>query len=624
MNKSLLAVAVVSLFSYTSFSYAQEGTADETVANDIVVNDIGANETIIVTANRFEQGINEQLSPIDVITKQQIKDLKVESLTELLKRLPSVQVANNGGPGQTNNFYIRGRSGRNVLVMINGIRVGSSTTGTANLNALPLQSVERIEILRGPRASVYGSDAVSGVINLITSEKGNGASSVSAGIGSKGRRDASASIATSTDNAWFSITGSTQRSDGYNVQPVSTNPVNVDDDGYNNKYATVDVGYQFNEQLTVKGTAYYQNSKNDFDSGYATGGADQSEDTTYNLGVVTEYQTAKLLSSLTIGNNKDKSESYGNDSDASDISTTRNVITWQNNYSLNDSTNLMAGIEYNNEKVDNVSIDYVDADRQTQSVYFGTAKSGEDYLLEANVRLDDSDAYGAFTTYQLGAGYDIDDSHRLIAMFGTSYNAPTFNQLYWPRQCDVWGCYEGNANLDPEEAQSGEIALEANYDFANLRIAYHHSEIENMIANSDESLDNIGKAQVKGIELVASFDTFGIFHEVSYDYLDAKNKDTDKQLVRRARNSAKWNMSYEISDFKFDVSYLYQGKRFSDTANTQELGGYSLTDIAMTYNITEQLSCGAKVGNVFDKEYETVKGFVTPERNYYANVTYQF
>ncbi|NMU28976.1 hypothetical protein HKB21_25530, partial [Vibrio parahaemolyticus] len=114
---------------------------------------------------------------------------------------------------------------------------------------------------------------------------------------------------------------------------------------------------------TVKGTAYYQNGKNDFDSGYTTGGADQSEDTTYNLGLVTEYQGSNLLSSLTVGHNKDKSESYGNGSDGSDISTTRSVITWQNNYALNDSTNLMAGLEYNNEKVDNVSIDYVDDDR---------------------------------------------------------------------------------------------------------------------------------------------------------------------------------------------------------------------------------------------------------------------
>ncbi|NMS32049.1 TonB-dependent receptor plug domain-containing protein, partial [Vibrio parahaemolyticus] len=142
-----LASAIATLVSTSAFATATDTT-----------------ETIVVTANRVEQGINEQLSPIDVISKEQIKDLKVESLAELLKRLPGIQVANNGGPGATSNFYIRGRSGRNVLVMINGIRVGSSTTGTANLNALPIKSVERIEILRGPRASVYGSDAVSGVI----------------------------------------------------------------------------------------------------------------------------------------------------------------------------------------------------------------------------------------------------------------------------------------------------------------------------------------------------------------------------------------------------------------------------------------------------------------------------
>lgn len=607
MKVSILATAVASLLSTGALAEIQ-------VPDEV--------ETIVVTANRYEQGVNDLISPIEVITKEDIQDLHAESITDVLKRLPGIQVANQGGTGQGASIFVRGRSSRNVLVMINGIRIGSATTGMANLSALPIQSVERIEVLRGPRASVYGSDAVSGVINLITSTEGKNETSVTGGIGSDGRYDTSTSLATSTDKSWFGISGAYEEADGYNVLPDSTNPIDADDDGYKNKYLVVDGGYAVTDSLTIKGTAFYQAHENDFDSPWV--GNDMNESDAYNIGLIVDYKADQLASSLTLAQNQDISKAFGQGVPGSDIQTDRTSVSWLNQYEITSDANLMGGVDWYKEEVDNSTTDLTDDSRSNSAVYVGANYHHDKYMAEMNVRLDDSSAFGTFTTYQLGAAYDFTETLRLVGMYGTSFKSPTFNDLYWPRYCSWWGCYEGNPNLEPEETTSGEVAIESSFELFDLRVGYHESKVEKLIASSGDTSVNVGEAEIKGVEVVASFDTYGLYHEVSYDYLDATNEDTGKELVRRAKNSGKWNVSYLADDWKLNVSYLYQGKRYSDAANTKELDSYSLTDVALTYYVTDSLLCGGKVGNLFNKEFETVSGYKTPERNYHASVNYTF
>ncbi|PNH98369.1 TonB-dependent receptor domain-containing protein [Vibrio diazotrophicus] len=603
MNKSLLAVAVASLFSHTSFSYAQEATADETV---------------VVTANRFETKVNETIAPVEVVTREEIDAIQAQSLTDVLRRLPSVQVVNQGGPGQGAELYIRGRASKNVLVMINGVRIGSATSGSADLTAIPLNGVERIEVLRGPRAAVYGSDAVSGVINIITTKDIHGVNSVKAGVGSDGAYEAGASLSTLSDSGnWFSVSATHKAADGYDVKPLIISDPNADDDGYKSQYLLVDAGTEISSELILKANAYYQKQYVEFDGS----GGDKTDSVLYNLAVAGEYQKDYWESHLTLAANQDDAETYGQGSTPSTYATNRYVASWDNKYAVSQTLSFVGGAEWYLDKVDVTSADYTKTKRDNAAIYVGSYLNNGDFSAESNFRFDDNSAYGTFWTYQFGLGYQLTESLKAVGLYGTSFKAPTFNQLYYPYTC--WGtyCYQGNPELLPEETESSEIALEGTLDLFSWRVAGHYSEVDKLISLSNVNVD---KAEIKGVEVSGQFDTGPLAHNLSYDYLDTKDKSTGNELVRRAKHSAKWNMTYLLDAWRFDVSYLYQGKRYDDAKNTKELDPYSLVDIATSYYFDSGVTLSGKIGNVFDEDYETALGYKTQDRNYYASIAYQF
>lgn len=607
MNKSLLAVAVASLFSHTSFSYAQEATADETV---------------VVTANRFETKVNETIAPVEVVTREEIDAIQAQSLTDVLRRLPSVQVVNQGGVGQNSELYIRGRASKNVLVMINGVRIGSATSGAADLSAIPLNGVERIEVLRGPRAAVYGSDAVSGVINIITTKNTNGFNSVKSGFGSDGAYDVGANFSTVSDTgSWFNASATYKAAEGYNIKPSSKNSFDADNDGFQSQYLLVDAGTKVSDELTLKTNGYYQKQDSEFDNSW--GGVDSTDSDLYSLATVGEYKKDKLNSHFTLATNQDDAESSGQ-GESSRYTTNRYVASWDNLYAVSDILSVVGGAEWYEDKVKVEGKNYTQTDRDNAALYVGSYLNKGDFSAESNFRWDDNSAYGTFWTYQFGLGYQLTESLKAVGLYGTSFKAPTFNQLYYPLECGSYGCYQGNANLVPEETESSEIALEGNFELLTWRLAGHYSEVDKMIASNGTTNVNVNKAEIKGVEVSGQFDTGPLAHNLSYDYLDTKDKSTGNELVRRAKHSAKWNMTYLLDAWRFDVSYLYQGKRYDDAKNTKELDPYSLVDIATSYYFDSGVTLSGKIGNVFDEDYETALGYKTQDRNYYASIAYQF
>ncbi len=608
MNKSLLAVAVASLCSYTSFSYAQEATADETV---------------VVTANRFETKVNETIAPVEVITREEIDAIQAQSLTDVLRRLPSIQVVNQGGPGQSSELYIRGRASKNALVMINSVRIGSATSGYADLTAIPLNGVERIEVLRGPRAAVYGSDAVSGVINIITTINTSGYSSVKAGVGSDSAYEAGASLsAVSVSGSWLNLFATHKAADGYNVQPSSTNSFDADDDGYKSQYLLVDAGTALSSELTLKANGYYQKHDSEYDNSW--GGVDNTNSDLYSLATVGEYKKAKWNSHVTLATNQDDAESFGQ-GDASRYTTNRYIASWDNQYSVSETLSFVGGVEWYQDKVKVEGKDYTQTKRDNTALYVGSYLNKGDFTAESNFRWDDNSAYGTFWTYQFGLGYQLTESLKAVGLYGTSFKAPSFNQLYYPLECTPT-CYQGNPDLVPEETGSSEIALEGNFELLSWRLAGHYSEVDKLISSNSTYTSNVNvkKAEIKGVEISGQFETGPLAHNVSYDYLDTEDKSTGNELARRAKHSAKWNVTYVLDAWRFDISYLYQGKRYDNASNTTELDSYSLVDFATSYYFDNGVTVSGKVANLFDEDYETASGYKTQDRNYYATIAYQF
>ncbi len=574
-------------------------------------------DNVIVTATRFESKLNESLAPVEVITHKQIEDLQAQSLSEVLRRLPGVQVADNGGPTQTTSLYIRGRATKNVLVLINGVRVGSATTGYANLAAIPLHGVSRIEVLRGPRAAVYGSDAVSGVVNIITEQGKNGETNITAGYGSDEQKRVSGSLALANDEQWLNMSATYQASEGYDALLTDTGyDGDFDDDGYRDRYLVTDFGKQFNDNWLLKVNGYYQKQYTEYD-GY--GGADKTDNDLYNLAAITQYQQDRWQSHFSLAANQDKSDNYGNSSNFL-YKTNRYTASWDNEYQISEPLAFVGGVEWYYENAESTYITGEDS-RDNGSVYVGSYLNPGDFSLDSNFRFDHNSAYGSFGTYQFAAGYFVTDNIRLVVSYGTSFKAPTYNDLY--------SSFGSNPDLDVEKNKTGEIAIESNFDLASVRLSTYRNEVKDLIttsydANYVATVDNVEEAVIKGFELSSSFDTGPLSHQVSYDYLDTENKSTGEELARRARHSAKWNTAYNIKQWHFDVSYLYQGTRQDSVYNDVVLSPYSLVDFAMSYSFNNGVKLGGKVGNVFDEDYETASGYATPERNYYGSISYTF
>ncbi|WP_165310005.1 TonB-dependent receptor domain-containing protein [Vibrio ziniensis] len=625
MNKSLLAVAVASLFSHTSFSYAQQSTASETV---------------VVTANRFETKVSELTSPIVVVTKEDIDAIQANSLSEVLQRLPGIQIVNGGGYGKSTEIYMRGTSSKHQLILINGTRIGSATLGYADISQVPLIGVERIEYIRGPRAAVYGSDAIGGVINIITSTNSSQSKvEVGAGIGSNGYYQGNIGVSVNIgDDSWGKFAVKRQQNEGFSTLQ---SPYDQDDDGFFSNDVYAELGTNISSSLSASVEATYHDAESEYDSGayaaptYTTW--ENAEDSvsrssSYSVASKVAYKSESYSSDLLLANNQDESVSV-NDGDSSEYQTDRYVVNWIHRYQLTDNVAISGGYEWQQEKVSTNGDAYTIDNRSNNAFYLYSQYAINALLLEGSVRTDDSDVYGRKNTWQLGASYQFIKQLGWSINSGTAFKAPTFNDLYYP--VDSYGNV-GNPNLKPEESSHIESSFYGLLlDSIDWRVTAYKTKIDNLVsweydsATYTSSPENIDKAEIKGIEVEFAFDTGPINHSLSYDYTDAKDKESGNQLIRRAKNNVKWNASYLLNKWRFDLSTLYRGHSFNDTNNQYELDDYVLVDVAASYNLSEALVVRGRIANVFDEGYENRLDYYrtaynTAGREFYINAAYQF
>ncbi len=605
MKKSYLAIAVVSLLSYTSFSQAQSVSSDDV-------------ETLVVTANRFEQSIKNVITPVEVVTKEEIDSIQAKSLTEVLSRLPGIQVSGGGGIGQTKSVYVRGTNSSHVLMLLNGVRMGSATLGSGNFGSIPLTGIERIEYIRGSCAAVYGADAVGGVINIITDyQKGQKLSEFSVGVGSNSYRVGKVSSAGEiSDKLWGKVVVNKENSDGFSASSTSGQE---DDDGYENRDIVAELGGDITSKFSLRATAYYHDGHVEFDSP-----EESNKDVIIsNFSVGAEYTGEQVRSSLTISENTDRDKTYDTGNDGT-TQTDRQTINWQNLYKFNDIYSIGGGIDWYKSDISESTSTYEKTDQSNTGYYLMGFYDTDVVQAEANIRSDDNEEYGVNNTWQLGFAWAPASGYRLTASAGSAFKAPSLNDLYYPVTCfPSYGCYGGNADLKPEESESAEFGFEADLDIIQFRAALYQQEIKNLIVWGNIP-DNVSEARIRGIELSGSFNTGVLDHNVILEYMDPEDRETGNQLVRRSKESVKWQVSYFGEAWQLDASYRYQGKSYDDADNDDKLGSYSLVDISAGYFVTDNITLRGKIENLLDKDYVVSKEYNTAERSYYATVSYQF
>jgi len=610
-------VSLLSVLSATAFSvWAQNNQTDD---------------SLVVTANRFQQPVNTVLAPTSVVTREDIDRWQSKTLTDVMRRLPGVDIGQNGGMGQKSSLFIRGTNSSHVLVLVDGIRLNQAgITGSSDLSQFPIALVQRVEYIRGARSAIYGSDAIGGVVNIITSSDKIG-TTLNAGIGSNGYQDYDAATQQNLgDHTRVALAGHYTYTKGFDVVANGNygDQRQPDRDGFMSKTLFGSVHHTFSDEFSGFFRGYGYDNRTDYD-GFADNGTivdtRQLYSQTWDAGLNFNHDIfhSQLISSY--GHSKD----YNFDPRKGRYDSTASLdnIKQYNLQSINSidvgQGNIGAGVDWQKQTTE-PGTNYLNDgyNQHNTGVYLTGLQRVGDFTFEGAARNDNNSQFGNHGTWQGSSAWEFVEGYRFIASYGTGFKAPNFGQLY-----SSWG---GNSQLKPEKSKQWEGAFEGLTAGVNWRVSGYRNDIEDLIDSTSGTgwqYYNVSKARIKGVEATASFDTGPLEHELGYDYVDARNGETNKLLPRRAKQQVKYQLNWQVEHLDWSLTYHYLGIRHDTDYSTYQpvkMGGVSLWDVAVSYPVTSHLTIRGRIANLFDKNYETAYGYQTAGREYYLSGGYTF
>lgn len=607
LNKTTLGVAISAALSF-SVSAAEQSI-----------------EKITVTANKFEQSINDVLASVNVIERAEIEASNVRDLPTLLSTRVGFQVNPNGGFGQNTGVSLRGTGSGDTLILIDGVRTGSATLGQKALNNVPLNSIERIEIIKGSRAAVYGSDALAGVINIITRESDN--LSLSATFGSDSYQNYQVAGSVKSDDITTAFNAGFEKTDNFDV----LQGVAPDEDGYENKNLGFKVNYTDTHYGDFKLLGQYSEGYADYDSSFSPADSTIERDDfkNYQLSAGWSKNYTNQTHSIDLALSTDDSDNTYVDflvgPTTSTFITKRTQIDYNGQYLLSNELNISGGINWYNDDVSHSSQLFVEDSRDVLAVFVGAYYDADKVLANLTVRQDDDEQFGDETTYTAAAGYHLSEDATFRISQSTGFKAPTFNDLYYPLY--------GNPDLQPEKSVNRELGLSVDFDIAQVDIAVFRNDIEDKIDyDANFALANIDEARYEGVEFSLSQQFFGFDSNLNFAYLSAEDEETGAELRNVAKRTFNWELAKQFGAFDASLDMQYRSDR---QGAVTRLGSYTLWNLAGNYQVNEHIEVSLRVENLFDKEYNAVDSnadfttgevyyYNTPERRFFAGASYQF
>ncbi|WP_407331910.1 TonB-dependent receptor domain-containing protein [Enterovibrio sp. 27052020O] len=586
------------------------------------INTPSIDDTMVVTASRFEQPVSTVLAPVSVLTRTDLEELQAKSLVDALKTLPGVEIGQNGGRGQNASIFLRGTNSKHVLVLVDGVRLPRTMMGSVDFNMLPLNSVERIEVVRGSGATVYGSDAIGGVINIITRNDVE-SKRFGLGMGSHGFAQANAGVTTQvSDSVNLQLSGGFESTDGYNVHPEYAAPGT--EHGFESKNLSARVGFNPTDSVTSNLIARWFQNDVEYD-GYGPKKRSWIENTT--LGADTGIRAGISNTLLRIEMGEQSNYDYFDGASKTDTDLTSKIrqvygsVTTR--FQISEDIALTGGLDSSWEKY--LKGNFISAEdiaynpRQNVGAFvLANWNINDSLLLEGSLRHDDNDQFGGNGTGLVALGWNISSDYRVFGSYGTAFKAPGFDSLYGTG---------GNTKLKPEESENLEVGIEGTTYNIGWSANGYINKIDNLIMYTGSwptgTNENIDEAEIRGIELMADFDLGPVYNQVSLDLKDPKDVSKGEQLARRAKQIAKWRTSVWLGDVLLGTQYLYQSER-PDYSGGGTLGSYSVWDATAQYDVNNNVTLSGKVSNIFDKEYETAGGYPAPERAFYINMNVSY
>ena len=580
-------------------------------------------DPVVVTAARMPERVSALAAEVSVIDRAMLDRSTGRTLVEVLAMVPGLQFSSNGGLGKTASLFIRGLEARHTLLLLDGVRVGSATVGTPSLDNLPLETVERIEIVRGPMSALYGSDAVGGVIQVFTARGQPGFhpnaratlgserhGQLSAGFGwGQGPFDATLQVQ-HTETAGFSATNPKAQFGSFNA----------DRDGFRQDGGSLRLGWQLAPDWRIDAMALESTGRSGYDDGP---GADAQAGLRNSLQLVQASGKPHALWTTQLSVSR-ASDVYDTLSSASAfatlgaIETEQTQISWENRISTPVGTALVVA-ERLKQAVSRPGAPFVVSERSINGLALGLTGNAAGHVWQGALRRDNNSQFGGKTTGALAYAYNLSNAWRAGLSYGTSFVMPSFNQLYYPGF--------GNPLLQPETGRQAEAHLRWTAGAHSLRATAYQHRIQGYIAGGPQPT-NIPRTRIEGLTLAYEGQWDAVKLTASLDHLDPRNNTNasanfDKLLPRRAQNMAKAQADWTHGPFTLGGTLAAYSERFDNAANTLRLGGYATLDVRADWALTPDWTLGARINNLADRVYETAYGYNQPGRQGFLTVRYQ-
>ncbi|MBI6654407.1 TonB-dependent receptor [Pseudomonas carnis] len=578
---------------------------------------------VVISANRQVQARNDSSAANTVFTRADIDRLQPTSVTDLLSRVPGVQVAPTGGRGSLPGIFIRGTKSAQSLVLVDGQRIANTTSGDSGLQYLNVDQIERVEVLRGSRSVIYGSDAIGGVIQVFTRRNAEQGLQprLKLGFGSNQTWERSLGLSGGDEHTRFNLGASLDETAGINASHTSF-PSDGDHDAYRNQSISLNLSHSFSDELEAGFNLLDNRGKSEYDNSYgrydgATGQSlGQKPYTDYTVSSASGYVDAKLNDSwrsrLELGHseNRDTKRDTLSD-DYSAFNTYRDSVNWQNDLTLDEQNSLIVGGDWYEDRFHG-STTFTENSRWNRAAFVQHRFHSQWFSTELGLRRDQNQQFGGQNSWSGTLTLPVNPDNDLLLSYSEGFRAPNFNDLYYP------DTQYSNPNLQPETSKSYELQWRSQLsDSTRLEASLYRTDLSDAIILDAGKPQNVASARINGFEAALKQELFGWQGNLGLSLIDPRDRDSGHTLARRARRTVNLDLDRQFDQLGLGASWQAISSSYDDEANRNRLGGYALLGLRSSWALNREVSLSLKVDNVLDKSYARAKySYLGENQNY--------
>ncbi|CAI8721758.1 vitamin B12 transporter [Pseudomonas donghuensis] len=553
----------------------------------------------LISANRQVEDRSQTSAANTVFTRDDIDRLQPSSVTDLLTRVPGVQVSRTGGRGSLPGIFIRGTKSAQSLVLVDGVRIANTSSGDSGLQFLNIDQIERVEVLRGSRSAIYGSDAIGGVIQIFTRRASKPGLQprlhLAAGSNKTWQRDVG--LSGGDERTRFNLAAGLDETAGINATRESF-AANGDHDAYRNKSLSLNLSHVASDSLELglnwldsRGRSEYDNLFGDHSQPY----------TDFNLSSIGTYADAQLSdiwhSRLELGHSENRDTKRDTlQPGGSEFNTYRDSVNWQNDLSLEERNNLLLGGDWYQDRL-HASTPLEQDSRWNRAAFVQHRYKGDSFSSEVGVRRDQNQQFGSQNSWSASLGLPLNADNDLLLSYSEGLRAPTFNDLYYP---DF-----GNPDLKPERSKSYELQWRSQLsETTRLETSLYRTDLRNAISLGPNFIPhNVGSARINGFEASLHQEWFGWQSNLGVALIDPRDRDSGHTLERRARRTLSLDLDRQFDRLGLGASWQAVSSSYADADNTKTLAGYGLLGLRSSWSLSRELRLELKADNLLDKTY---------------------